>query len=245
MSAYKANRLHVAWIQLLTGLYTIWYSLRIIFVAYSSGDKREKVTQLTRKWARRVLGPTGLVTHVRGAENLIKGNATPTIVMCSHTSLYDVPVSFLALDSHIRMLAKKELYSIPILSSALRAGDFVAIDRRNIEQAKLDLKLAQEKLNSGIVVWIAPEGTRSKDGRLRPFKKGGFHLAIDTKANIVPVVIKGIQDILPSNSYDLTIHGEVEVVIGKAIDASEYDKTNCNQLRDKTRNTMLALLEEV
>lgn len=243
MKAYKAHRLHVAWIQFLTGVYTIWYSLRVIFASMSSGDKKNKVTQITRKWAKKLLGPTGLVIHVKGAENLDKVAEKACIVMCNHTSLYDVPVSFLALDAHIRMLAKKELYSIPILSSALRAGDFVAIDRRNIEQAKLDLKLAEQKLNSGIVLWIAPEGTRSRDGQLKKFKKGGFHLAIDTKASILPVVIKGIQDILPSNSYDLMIHGEVEVVIGEPVDATGYGKTDCNQLRDKTRNMMLNLLE--
>ena len=244
MTAYKAHRVHVAWIQLLTGIYTIWYSLRVILASMSSADKRNKVTQITRKWARKLLGPTGLVIHVKGAENLDKISNKPCVVMCNHTSLYDVPVSFLALDAHIRMLAKKELYSIPILSSALRAGDFVAIDRRNIEQAKRDLKLAEQKLNSGIVIWVAPEGTRSRDGKLKKFKKGGFHLAIDTKATILPIVIKGIQDILPSNSYNLTIHGEVEVIIGEPVDTSQYAKTDCNLLRDKTRTMMLNLLEK-
>ena len=144
MAAYKAHRLHVAWIQLITGIFTLWYSIRIIFLGMLSGDQRDKVTAITRKWARRLLGPTGLVIHVKGAENIDKIADRPCIVMCNHTSLYDIPVSFLSLDAHIRMLAKKELYSIPILSSALRAGDFVAIDRRNIEQAKLDLKLAEQ-----------------------------------------------------------------------------------------------------
>lgn len=244
MKAYKAHRLHVAWIQLLTGIYTLWYSLRIIMLPMYSGEPRKKVTVFTRNWARKLLGPTGLVIHVSGAENLDSNHNKATIVMCNHTSLYDIPVSFLALNADIRMLAKKELYSIPILSSALTAGDFVAIDRANIEQAKKDLKLAEEKLKSGIVLWIAPEGTRSRDGHLKPFKKGGFHLAIDTNAQIIPVVIKGLPDVLPSNSYDLTIHGEVDVEIGEPIDASEYQKTQCTELRDRTRNIMLTMLEE-
>ena len=187
MEPYKASRIHVAWIQLLTGLWTIWYSFRVILIALMSSDRRHRITTMTRRWSKKLLQPTGLVIHVTGAENLEKIADKSIIVMSNHTSLYDIPVSFLALNANIRMLAKKELFSIPILSTALRAGDFVAIDRSNIDQAKLDLKNAERKLRSGIVLWVAPEGTRSRDGNLKPFKKGGFHLAIDTKAMILPI----------------------------------------------------------
>lgn len=244
MAPYKASRLHVAWIQFLTGVWTVWYSLRVIFAALLASDKRQKITLITRKWAKKLLQPTGLVIHVHGAEHLQKLSGQPTIVMCNHTSLYDIPVSFLALDADIRMLAKKELYSIPILSTALRAGDFVAIDRSNIDQAKLNLKKAESKLRSGIVLWVAPEGTRSRDGELKPFKKGGFYLAIDTKAMILPVVIKGLDKILPTNSYDLTIHGQVQVMIGEPIDATGFSKKQSNELRENTRASMKQLLEQ-
>ena len=245
MAPYKARRIHVAWIQFLTGIWTMWYSIRVILTALLATDKRQSITLITRKWAKKLLQPTGLVIHVNGSEKLDKLTGQPTIVMCNHTSLYDIPVSFLALNADIRMLAKKELYSIPILSSALRAGDFVAIDRTNIDQAKRDLKIAETKLRSGIVLWVAPEGTRSRDGELKSFKKGGFHLAIDTKAMILPVIIKGLDKILPTNSYDLTIHGQVEVVIGDPIDATSFTKKQCNQLRDMTRESMKQLLEHV
>jgi 1-acyl-sn-glycerol-3-phosphate acyltransferase len=181
--------------------------------------------------------------HVSGAEHLSDKDDIPVIVMCNHSSAYDIPVSFLALDVDLRMLAKKELFSIPILSSALKAGDFISIDRSNIDQAKRDLKLAEDKLKSGIVVWIAPEGTRSIDGKLRPFKKGGFHLAIDTRALIVPVVIRGIHQILPTRTYNLVLNGEVEVVIGEPIDASKFSKNDCSKLRDLTRDRMQIMLE--
>ncbi len=243
MTAYKANRLRVLWIQFLTGVYTIWYSSRVIITALFGQDKRRKITAITRKWSNKLLSPTGLVIHVTGMENLEDSSNRPTIVMCNHTSLYDIPVSFLALDVDLRMLAKKELFSIPILSSALRAGDFVSIDRRNLEQAKKDLKSAQEKLAQNIVLWVAPEGTRSRDGQLQRFKKGGFHLAIDTEAQIIPVAIRGLDKILPSNSLDLTIHGEVEVVIGEAIDARGYDKKTCQVLLAKTHTAMRQMLE--
>lgn len=244
MTAYKAHRLHVAWIQFLTGVYTIWYSMRIIWTALISSDKRAKITHLTRAWANKLLSPTGLVIHVKGAENLEQTRNQPTIVMCNHNSLYDIPVSFLALDVDLRMLAKKELFKIPILSAGLRSGDFVSIDRSNLEQAKKDLHNAQTKLGQNIVLWVAPEGTRSRTGKLQRFKKGGFHLAVDTNAQIIPVAIRGLDKILPSNSYDLTIHGEVEVVIGEPIDASVYTKKNCAELVTITRQAMVNLLPE-
>ncbi len=243
MTPYKASRLHVAWIQFLTGIWTIWYSLRVIFAALLAKNKRAKITEMTRRWSNKLLHPTGLVIHVNGSEQLEGLAGKSVIVMCNHTSLYDIPVSFLALDADLRMLAKKELFSIPILSSALKAGDFVAIDRTNIDQAKRDLKRAESKLRSGIVLWVAPEGTRSRDGQLKPFKKGGFHLAIDTNAIILPVVIKGLDKILPSNSYNLTIHGQVQVQIGEPILTADYTKKQCNELRDSTRLAMQRLLE--
>ncbi|NNJ73353.1 MAG: 1-acyl-sn-glycerol-3-phosphate acyltransferase [Enterobacterales bacterium] len=242
MKAYKAHRLRVAWIQLLTGIYTVWYSLRIVGAAFGR-DKRNNITKLTRQWAKKLLGPTGLVLNVQGMENIEQSANQPTIVMCNHTSLYDIPVSFLALDVDLRMMAKKELFSIPILSAGLRAGDFVSIDRRNLEQAKKDLQIAKSKLEQNIVLWIAPEGTRSKDGHLKRFKKGGFHLAIDTQAQIIPVAIRGLDKILPSNSYDLTIHGEIDVVIGSAIDARGYNKQSCQELLDITHQALTDLLK--
>jgi len=244
MSAYKAHRLHVAWIQLLTGIYTLWSSIKIIFISIFSKEPQRSITAVTRLWGRKLIAPTGLVLKVKGAEHIEQSRGKPTVIMCNHTSLYDIPVSFLSLDVDLRMIAKKELFNIPVLSTALNKGDFVSIDRNNIEQAKKDLQVAETKLKKGIVLWVAPEGTRSRDGKLRPFKKGGFHLAIDTNAQIIPVAIKGLDKVLPSNSYDLIINGQVEIEIGEPIDSAGYDKKSCNELIQITRNAMLELLGE-
>jgi len=79
---------------------------------------------------------------------------------------------------------------------------------------------------------------------LRQFKKGGFHLAQETNAIIIPLVIKGVDKILPSNSYRLTINGEVDVTIGKEFDAAEYTRGERSQLMQQVRNEMLRILEQ-
>jgi len=240
----QVSRLHVYWIQILTGLATVRSCIKIIWLTSFSNLHREKLDEVTRQWASSLLNPIGLRINVHNPHEQKFESSKRIILMCNHTSLYDIPVSFLAIPGSIRMLTKKELFKIPLLATAMTRSDFVSIDRQNKEQAIQDLKNAQTKLEQGIIIWIAPEGTRSKDGQLAKFKKGGFHLAIETDAIIVPIIIKGIEKILPSNTYKLTINGEVDVTIGKAFNAAEYRKDERNKLMQTVRSEMLSILEK-
>jgi len=240
---YQAKRIYVAWLQLLTGLVTLWSSLKIIWTAFFAKNKRAAIDKITRQWASSLLQPIGLTINVHNPHEQKFSNDKRIILMCNHSSLYDIPVSFLAVPGSIRMLTKKELFKIPILSMALNKGDFVSIDRQNRQQSIKDLANARKKLEQGIMLWIAPEGTRSRDGELHPFKKGGFHLAIETNAIIVPIVIKGINDILPSKTYQLTINGEVDVYIGKEFDSSEFTTEERNQYMQAVHAEMKSLLQ--
>ena len=240
--AYKAHRLHVAWVQFLTALFTLIACLRIFGIILFMPDKRARFDRVMRFWARRLLIPTGLNIKVNNPINQAFDNHERIILMVNHSSLYDIPVSFLAIPGSIRMLAKKELFRIPIFGQAMRACGMVSIDRHNREQAKKDLQNAREQLESGTVLWIAPEGTRSKDGKLHSFKKGGFYLALETEAIIIPVAICGINDVLPSNSLDLVINGEVVVNVGEAIDASEYSKDTREDLIERVHQSISHML---
>jgi len=233
---YTASRLHVAWIQFLTAIHTIWACIKIIYFAHFSKQKQTSIDQVTNIWARKLIKPTGLTVNVHNPHNQKFEAEKPIILMCNHSSLYDIPVSYLAIPGSIRMLTKKELFNIPILGTALSKGGWISIDRRNTEQARKDLKRAKEELEKGIMLWIAPEGTRSRDGRLHKFKKGGFHLAIETGATIIPIGIKGINDVLPSNTVKLVINGEIDVHIGKEINAASFDK--------KQRTELLGIVED-
>ena len=166
------------------------------------------------------------------------------IIMSNHRSHYDIPLTILSLPASIRMLTKKELFRIPLWGRGMAAGEFISIDRHNIEQAKQDLKAAREKMEDGIVLWIAPEGTRSRTGRMGTFKKGGFILAIDAGAQIIPVGIRGSEKVLPPKTWDFFLDQKVDIHIGKPIDASAYTLENKDELIETVRREISALCGE-
>jgi 1-acyl-sn-glycerol-3-phosphate acyltransferase len=142
------------------------------------------------------------------------------------------------------MLTKKELFKIPLWGRGMAAGEFICIDRKNIEQAKQDLKKAREKMEDGIVLWISPEGTRSRTGRMGPFKKGGFILAIEAGAQIIPVGIRGSEKVLQPETWEFFLDQKVEVYIGKPIDASAYTLEHKDKLIEVVRREISVLCGE-
>ena len=148
----------------------------------------------------------------------------------------------MALPGSIRMLAKSELYRIPVLGLTMRLAEFPAINRHKRNQALADLARARQMMESGIVLWAAPEGTRSRTGELLPFKKGCFHLALDTEAVIVPVAIRGIHKVLPARSWRFNLGQQVSVHIGEPIDAATYTREDLPELMAETRQRIATLL---
>ncbi|MBS0358829.1 MAG: 1-acyl-sn-glycerol-3-phosphate acyltransferase, partial [Proteobacteria bacterium] len=178
------------------------------------------VNDYLQLWATGIMKAVRVDCKVFNAYQVEFKEHEPYILMVNHSSLYDIPITFVALPNiTMRMLAKKELFQIPIFGQGLKVAEFVFIDRKNREQAMKDLAQAKEKLESGIRLWIAPEGTRSRNGQLGPFKKGGFVTAIQTKAKIIPIIIKGAANILPPKTWRFHINQTVEVHIGQPIDA--------------------------
>ena len=96
---------------------------------------------------------------------------------------------------------------------------------------------------SGIIMWIAPEGTRSKDGKIAPFKKGAFITAINAKATIIPIGIRGAYDILPARTYQFNINQTAEVRIGQPIDASQFSLENKDELIQQVFQSIKNLVE--
>jgi len=184
---------------------------------------RAWVDKTIHVWAQRMLKLVRVDCKIINPYKVEPHPGQPTIVMCNHSSIYDIPLSMLAFPNHsLRMLAKKELSKIPIVGKGMTAAEFPFIDRKNKRQAIKDLEVAQQLMASGILMWIAPEGTRSKDGKLGPFKKGAFITAIQSKATIIPIGIRGAYDILPARTSQFNIDQNAEIHIGKPIDASKF-----------------------
>jgi 1-acyl-sn-glycerol-3-phosphate acyltransferase len=121
------------------------------------------------------------------------------------------------------MLAKAELFRIPLWGRGLRAAEFIEVDRGNHTRAVQSIEHAARLVQDGVSIWVAPEGTRSVDGRIGKLKKGGFHLALATGTPIVPVAIRGTIGILPRGGKVMRPHQLVSVQIGAPIEVAGRD----------------------
>src|SRR5664279_1815093 len=145
---------------------------------------RQQVDEAARWYAHRVIELLAIDLVATGAERVPPGRAY--VYMSNHQSHMDIPILYATLPSPtIRMLAKKELFEIPIWGKCLRAAEFIEVDRANHVRAIKSIDRAKELIRDGVSVWLAAEGTRSFDGRIGPLKKGGFHLATETATPIV------------------------------------------------------------
>jgi 1-acyl-sn-glycerol-3-phosphate acyltransferase len=239
-SANLARRIGVVLGSLLV---TFFYCSKVLLRAVVGRLRRADVDRYTRRWSSLLLRLVRMNLSVHG-EMPDFNDGRRYILLSSHASHYDIPASFVALPGSIRMLAKKELFGIPIFGAAIRAAEFPSVDRHNRQQAVKDLERARRMMESGIVLWAAPEGTRSKDGRLLPFKKGCFHLALDTNAIIVPIAFRGISDVLPARTWRFNLGLPVQLHIGAPIDASRYDVAQLPELMAQVRLSMQDLLGE-
>lgn len=139
------------------------------------------------------------------------------IFMANHQSNIDPPVFVPLIGRRVFILAKKELFRIPIFGYAMRRAQFIAVDRSNREAAVESVGQAIGVLNSGLSLMVYPEGTRSRDGRLLPFKKGPFHLAMDSGIPVVPVTIVGAHEVWPKGKFKVT-PGLIRVVFHAPVD---------------------------
>lgn len=240
----KIGRLRTKWIIFISLLYTGYISFLAVFKGIlSSKSDRVWVDNVIHRWVDGLLKLLHVECQVINPQNVQPTAGKPTIIMCNHTSAFDIPISFKAFPKHsIRMLAKKELSKIPLFSRAMRVTEFPFIDRQNRTQAFKDLEYMQELMKSGILIWVAPEGTRSKDGQLKLFKKGAFITAIQAQATIIPIAITGAYEILPPNTYNLRTHQTTKIHIGLPIDAAKYTVENKDELVLHTHEVIKQLL---
>jgi 1-acyl-sn-glycerol-3-phosphate acyltransferase len=175
-------------------------------------------------WARSLVRYAKIDLDVVGRENLPAGEAF--VVMSNHRSLYDIPCLFQALAPlRLRMVAKKELFRVPIWSGAMRAAGFVEVNRENRIAAIRSLERAREAVRSGTSIWIAPEGTRGSSGELASFKKGGFHLAMGAEARILPVAVMGTDQVLPAKGRRVVDGKSVRMVVQPPVNTKSYEKS--------------------
>jgi 1-acyl-sn-glycerol-3-phosphate acyltransferase len=144
----------------------------------------------------------GIRVRVEGMENVPAGEAC--IFLSNHVSNLDPPVLLPVIPGMTSVFLKKSLMKIPLLGTAMRMGKFVPVARGGSrEEAAQSVVVAAEALESGLHITVFPEGTRSPDGKLLPFKKGAFFLAAETGAPMVPIVIRGTERMMRKGSLKL------------------------------------------
>jgi 1-acyl-sn-glycerol-3-phosphate acyltransferase len=196
--------------------------------------------KIARLWGKSILAVSRIKVSVKGLSNI--DPSSPYIYMANHQSNFDIPVLLGHLTVQFRWLAKMELFKIPIFGRAMRKAGYISIDRYDRKSAFKSLDAAAKKIKSGVSVLIFPEGTRSRDGKIRPFKKGGFVLAIDSGVPIVPVVIKGTYAIMTKGKFRVN-PGHVSMIVHKPIDTAAYTRETKEGLMENVRRVICEDLE--
>jgi 1-acyl-sn-glycerol-3-phosphate acyltransferase len=204
-----------------------------------SGDL---VCDLARIWGVGILKAAGVSLEVDG--RVVLDPRQPYVFMANHLSAMDIWAVLAAVPVRLRFIAKKQLASIPFVGWAIWAGRFIFIDRKNAARAKESIEEAKRRIRAGSSVILFPEGTRSRDGKMLPFKKGGVHLALDTGVPIVPVAIWGTFEAMPKGKL-LVPSARVKVIIGAPIATAGHTEADRDRLLGKVRRSLAELVGEM
>jgi len=168
----------------------------------------------------------------------------PYIFVMNHQSMLDIPAAFAALPANVRFVAKKILQYVPVLGWYMMATGMIFVDRSNRAQAVASLRAAASKIRNGKSIIAYPEGTRSRDGRILPFKKGVFVLALEAGVPIVPLAIEGSGAVLPTDTFRLR-PGRVRLKVGTPIPTAGRSTEERDALVREVRDAMIRLHLEI
>ncbi|HEX5709086.1 MAG TPA: lysophospholipid acyltransferase family protein [Pyrinomonadaceae bacterium] len=188
-----------------------------------------------RTWSRMIVRTALLDVRVHGAEHLRAGQSY--VFLSTHQSWMDIPVMLGYLPAQLRIVAKREVFQIPFLGWHMRRGGHISINRGSTTEAVESLRRATDGIRGGVSAFIFPEGTRTRDGSLQPFKKGGFKLALQTGAPAVPVAIIGTRRVLPRDSY-LFRPGPVDLYIDPPVPTEGLTDEDLPRLMDDVRRAI-------
>lgn len=209
-----------------------WAALEILF-RISGSDRLFHA--LARLWARTSLAICGVRVRVRGVEKLARGGRY--VYVSNHASMFDIPAVIAGVPDEIRIIYKRELHWVPVFGWGLWMGAYIAVDRSSGAGARESLDAAAEKIRTGASVLLYAEGTRTPDGRLQPFKRGAFNLAVKAGVPVVPLTINGSYPLLPKGSA-VVRPGQVELVLDDPIPIAGHGRTEELRLMDAVRAAM-------
>jgi len=224
-------------------LHTLIMSAVVVVLAYLTRSMRLSDFLVSSIWSKGLLLPLGVEVQVRGRERIsttVKG----FLVVFNHSSLLDIPVLFAHLPRPIRFGAKIELFKIPLFGKAMEILGILPIDRAHRSKVMKVYESAIARIENGECFALAPEGTRQDSLELGKFKRGPFEFALNAKADIVPVVIAGVLDVLPKKSIWVNTgrwRRRILIEITPPIASTSYSMENIVELQDRVRDQMAAV----
>jgi 1-acyl-sn-glycerol-3-phosphate acyltransferase len=184
----------------------------------------------------------GMRLEVSGLERIEK--KTSYVFMCNHLSAVDGPLLFILIPQSIRVILKKEAFRIPVIGLAMRLVGFIPVDRKGLRGGKKSIDRATRTIKEkGYSFLIFPEGTRSRDGKLQLFKRGGFFLALNSQVPVAPVSIQGTFELMPKNSFFIK-KGNVRVIFHPVVPVKEFNRDTLPRLMDRVRDAVKSGLDD-
>ena len=214
--------------------------LSTVALCASPFDRGGKISRkLSRLWAHIYLGIAGIKVSVTGVEKVA---ASPHIFMCNHQSALDIHVLLAYLPFSFRFIAKRSLFLIPFFGWAMKRAGHISLDRENPRKALKAMDEAAKRIQDGTNILVFPEGTRSVDGNLLPFKTGVFSLAMKACVPIVPVGICGTSHLQPEG-YQVPVRGgSVSIHIGDPIPVEGRGVSYKTEIADEVRAAITRLI---
>ena len=215
-------------------LYTIVMgSISLLLSLYDPEGKRQH--WCARIWCRMIARTAGVQVRVHGAHHVQPGASY--VFLSTHQSYMDIPAMLGYLPAQLRIAAKKVLFRIPFMGWHLTRAGHIPIDRSSTENAINSMQRAAGYLRNGICAFVFPEGTRSRDGFLHKFKKGGFKLAIQANVPIIPITIIGSRQVLPPDSI-IFRPGPIEMYVDEPVPTIGLTDNDLEPLMNGIYNTM-------
>ncbi len=230
------NIIRVLWLYLWAIIATLILAVPIIAAGLLSRTGNLAFS-LSKIWAWTMLAVSFVRAEIKNRERIRP--ATSYIIISNHQSLYDILALVTTLGIQYRWFIKKEILKVPLFGYGLYASRNIFIDRSNTARAIESINRGIDRLPPGVSIMVFAEGTRSPDGRIHEFKKGGFVTAVRRNIPILPVTVNGSRRILPKGSL-VVRPGKIQVVVGEPIDAGNYTQESVDALIDKTRRAVIA-----
>jgi 1-acyl-sn-glycerol-3-phosphate acyltransferase len=229
------------WLVFFPGAVVVTMLSAVLAVPVALVSPRTANLSIAARWARILSAMTLTRVEIEGLEQVEPGRSY--VVVANHQSQFDIPLIYGYCGLDLRWVMKAELRKVPFVAAGCAAIGHIFIDRSNPEQAREAINQAVARLQNGTGILFFPEGTRSRSGRLLPFKKGAFRVAIDQQMEILPMTVIGTRDVLPADNLSIR-PGTVRLKIHPPVSTLGCATADLERIRKQVTQTIASALPE-